>query len=329
MTIGVPLDSYDETLIKVSAQFDKKPSQSFDAVGRMGPAVRDYILHCFDKDFELDRISSHLPFEAFRNLTVDEAAKVRLSSASGFDRSIDEKFEINPTHKLLCKIRNSMWVWEGHQARWNEIVDAYHAIRSFDFDVDGFTITLDHTTGYNERGASQHSRTYLDGVFAYLVHFKGEHVMTIGFSIIGERRLLLQQVQLKNRTGNRWLFRIPGNRLEHVIDRMHAAFTGYHIHIVDGADVAEKSISCYRNERKQVQELKKRTLDALKRDNSDTVRRNDDIARYTATSRRLRRNMMHLKADKPRLAAFYRNTGRYVQGESFHMRELTHYALTA
>src|SRR3546814_1923886 len=65
----------------------------------------------------------------------------------------------------------------------------------------------------------KHSRTPLDGVFAYLVQYKGEHVMTLGFSLINDRQILLQQVQLKNRTGNRWLFRFPENRLEFIIDR--------------------------------------------------------------------------------------------------------------
>src|SRR3546814_4012996 len=80
----------------------------------------------------------------------------------------------------------------------------------------------------------KHSRTPLDGVFAYLVQYKGEHVMTLGFSIINDRQILLQQVQLKNRTGNRWLFRFPENRLEFIIDKFRSAFRGYRIHIVDG-----------------------------------------------------------------------------------------------
>src|SRR3546814_14926469 len=53
--------------------------------------------------------------------------------------------------------------------------------------IEGLEVTLDYTNGYNEQGMGKHSRTPLDGVFAYLVQYKGEHVMILGFSIINER----------------------------------------------------------------------------------------------------------------------------------------------
>src|SRR3546814_5464994 len=132
-----------------------------------------------------------------------------LSASRNFDSKTHDAFDANPSHELLRKIKSSIWRWSLNDKSRNEVVDAYAAIRSFDLGIEGLEVTLDYTNGYNEQGMGKHSRTPLDGVFAYLVQYKGEHVMTLGFSIINDRQILLQQVQLKNRTGNRWLFRFP------------------------------------------------------------------------------------------------------------------------
>src|SRR5581483_4269851 len=129
-------------------------------------------------------------------------------------------------------------------AKWNEVVDAYNALRSFSVMPEkGFELLLDHSTYYNEYGWSHYNRLYLDGVFGYLLLYKGEHVLTIGFSIMGGKRLLIQQVQAPARKGNRALYRLPHNRVEFVIELFERHFEGYELSLVTGESLVEKTLS--------------------------------------------------------------------------------------
>lgn len=185
---------------------------------------------------------------------------------------------------------------------------------------DEFEITLDQTTGRNDYGHSEHSRTYLDGVFGFLVHWKGEHVMTIGFSFAAGRRLLIQQVQNTKRTGNRWLFRLPRNRMEHIIDQFRTAFPKHHIHVADGADYAHRSMESYQGARDRAVENLAR-LDPV-----------EDEGRYAERKSRLEeieQDIAHLEQETERLSRFYRETGRHQQTREWKTNGLRHYALAA
>jgi hypothetical protein len=329
MLLGISLENYDQTLSRVSREFDETPHESFDAIGALGPDVLAYVIANFGEDYVFDMAISYLPFAVFERLTFDQAAKIRYSAGRNFDSKIENAFDADPSHELLRKIKSSIWRWSMGDKSWNEIVDAYAAIRSFDLGLENFTVTLDHTSGYNELGMGKHSRTPLDGVFAYLVHYKGEHVMTIGFSVINGRQILLQQVQLKNRSGNRWLFRFPANRLEFIIDRFRSAFKGFRIHLVDGQSAGEKIVRAYSDSHSHVKKLKADTQSRIKRGIGDVAEQKRDLARHRAKDRELRENIRHLKGDLPRLAAFYSGIGRYQLGTPYRKNDLTHYAILA
>jgi hypothetical protein len=189
----------------------------------------------------------HLPAEAFSRLTFDQICKLRHSSDTMMDNSVEEMFKKDPRYLVIQKIRSSLWRWGSSRGAWNEIVDAYDGLRRFDLGLKGFDIVLDHTTGHNERGYSEHARTFLDGVFGFMVRHNGQHVMMIGFSFAGDGRLLLQQVQSVRQKGNRWLYEFPQRRVEFVIDSLRAAFPEHRVLVVDGAvsrvDRARKSLA--------------------------------------------------------------------------------------
>lgn len=165
----------------------------------------------------------------------------------------DRGAHTDPPAHVLWKIRNAMCRW-GWVDDYNVFVDAYEGIRRLTF-LDGFDVRLDHTRGCNPRGTAQHlfqaqdydsteSIVYLDASMGLLVYHKGEHVLTVGFSPT-RHGILLAQVQLRKKKGNRWLFKLPKNYLELVIDRFHEAFPATPICLVDGASAVFEIRSFY------------------------------------------------------------------------------------
>lgn len=235
---GVPLDFYKQELSHVSEEFDDDPIKTLSIesiIERLRVHEKD-IRHyrslndndSFEKVVDWEHSKTRLHREWFSEFSFDELAKFWLSSTIQtqihhlFQPSWDDAMSLE--HRLIGKIESSRWRWgvEGGE-KWNTLVDFHRAIRTFDFGIEGFEVRLDYSTYYNEKGWSEFSRTYLDGAFGYLIYYKGKHVLTIGFSLCKERHILIQQIQLKNPKGNRWLFKIKNLR-EHVIDRMFATF---------------------------------------------------------------------------------------------------------
>ncbi len=235
MTVaGIALSTYEQgALRKVPFHLDRKPNRSFDLGARLGGRAVEWLRERFgDEDgIDLPAVVHCIPMEIYRNLSLDEMCKVRFSTRTMMQQSVEDAFKGEPRYAVYHKITSSMWRWGCGRPAWNEVVDVYEGIRRFDFGHSDFEVTLDHSTSFNECGYSEHSRTFLDGVFGYLVHHRGEHVMTLGFSVMSGRRLLIQQVQLRNRRGNRWLFKLPRNHLEHAVERFRESFPRHRLYI--------------------------------------------------------------------------------------------------
>lgn len=320
---GVALSTFADTLRKVPVNLNRKPVLAFNAMERIGPHARSYLSARFIAP-EFEKIAHNLPLKAFARLTFDELCKVRFSSTYTMDRSVDDEFRDNPRYTIVHKIANSMWRWGFNRGAWNEIVDAYAGIRDFTLDMPDFEVRLDYTTGHNECGYSEHSRTFLDGVFAFLIYYRGEHVMTVGFSLAGNRRILVQQIQLVKRRGNRFLFRMPTNRVEFFLDRFGAAFPSFTLYLVDGSDVANKSLQSYRNGLANSQERLAKLKGRAELSEWDA----DDLKRHTEAARHFREKIAHLTGDLDRLAALYGATGRYTLGAPLKLNGLTHYRVS-
>lgn len=328
---GIPLNTFAPGAFKeVPDQMGENPAQSFDLAERLGPKVSAWVRaqRGLKPTDDLMKAASSIPMRAYALITRDELCKVQHSTFTMLDASVEDAFKADPTLRLFAKVRSSLWRWGCARGHWNELVAAYEGIRSFDLGHPAFALTLDHTTGYNERGFSEHSRTFLDGVFGYLVHYKAKHVMTIGLSVMGGRRVLLQQVQAKSRTGNRWLYKLPRNLTEHVLDRLAIAFPHHALFVADGADLMGETLQSYRRGLAREREAKQRALRSLGRDPSDESARRR-LASAKADIREFREKIAHARADRPRIAAAYAATGRHVLGKAVKVNGLRHYAVTA
>lgn len=149
----------------------------------------------------------------------------------------DKHFVVN---KLFLSQR---WHWRGKE-QWETIALAYNSIRNFNFG-DGFEVTVDFPR--NSLGWALFDRTtFIDGALGFHIHLKGEHVLTIGFSVTSDRRLLVQQVQLKKSKGNRWLFKLPKDHVSYALDCMAAAFPDFKLHLIVAKSLADQVAQAYR-----------------------------------------------------------------------------------
>jgi len=311
--MGFPLDMFNNPITHVPDDLTKNPNLTVKIAEILGPDLVERLKDHYG-DIDEQEMGRRLPMSAFRKrFTFDQLCKIRYGTIFTMDRTVEEAFEDEPEYALMRKIQNSMWRWGSGSGVWNEVVDAYDAIRSFNIPVDDFEVRLDFTTYHNERGYSRESRTYLDGVFGFLVHYKGEHVMTLGFSIMDARRVLIQQIQLVKRKGNRFLFRLPANRVEFFLQCFAKSFPNHTLCMADGGDIANVSLSSY-----------KRGLENVL----------SSIASYPSASNQeekeyLEASITHLTADAPRLAALYADTGSYTKAGEFSVNGVRHYLLAA
>lgn len=247
--IGVPLCTYKEELRKIPNGV--LPTRTIDRLEeRLTPYAEELAWRALGyKEFDPYRHCHAFPEEFYDTCTFEERVKIYLTSFIQLPRTLDKLFDEDPSYRIMRKLRSSLWRWGycSSETEWNNIVDAYDGIRSFSFGLPDFSVTLDHTTGYNEFGCGEHDRsTYLDGVFGLRVHYHGEHVMTIGFSIASGRKLLLSQIQLKKEKGNRFLFKLPMGRVPYVVSLMKQYFPGFRQYLVDGDSSVAKYLKDFR-----------------------------------------------------------------------------------
>jgi hypothetical protein len=321
--LGLSLSSLRQELYKINDESDKKPARTIESVEeKLKPWMED-IVQIFGKNFSFQEKYYHLPLRWLSGFSFDELCKLWYSSVISMDESVTKLFDTRAEYEVVRKIKSSMWRWGYGRGTWNEVVAAYEGIRSFIFlDHPDFKVRLDYTTGYNDYGYSKFSRKYLDGVFAFLVYYKEKHVMTIGFSFIEGRRILLQQVQLTSRTGNRWLYRVPANRLEHVLECFYQSFPDYKLFVVDGNTLVDKTIENYTSTLRRREEFLA-THRARARENS--VFTEEYLSKEEEFCQILREKRVHLHNDKKRLAAFYESAGRYkLAGETYTCNDLSH-----
>lgn len=307
---GLSLRSLSGELHRVAPEFELEPVMAIQEVERKLGAWGHRFQEEFEREFSLPVDGHRLPLQAFEGFSFDELCKIRYSSGTMMDSSVDNLFQKNARYEVVRKIQNSMWRWDISKGTWNEIVDAYNCIRNFSLNLEGFEIRLDHATYFNEYGSAKYSRVFLDGTFAYLIYYKRRHVLTVGFSLLSNRRLLIQQVQSATQTGNRGLYKLPSNRLEFFIEQFAAQFPGYSLAIIDGKCLVEKTLADY-----------KRSLERIKR--------REGISSTGLDAMKFQKKVRHLKDDSNRLIGFYSNTGRFLRCEPFTKLGLRHHHLVA
>jgi hypothetical protein len=311
--IGFPLDTFNNTLTRVPVHRTKNPALTLNIAEAFGADLLEELKDDYG-DVGVQTLVRRLPASVLlEKLTFDQLCKVFYSRLFMMDRSVEDLFEDSLAHAIVQKIASSMWRWGCGSGVWNEVVDTYNCIRDFNIPLDGFAVSLDFVRGTNERGYARDSQTYLDGIFGFLVHYKGEHVMTLGFSIMKGRRVLVQQVQLTQRKGNRFLFKLPPNRVEFFLACFASAFPRHRLCMADGGDIGNVSLQSYERQLEHV-------LDRIK---------DKPEPRHLQAKVECEQKIAHLTAELPRLAALYANTGKFTQTQSFQVNHVRHYALSA
>jgi hypothetical protein len=318
---GLNLRSFGLDLQKIKPDSEEPVHTISRIQEKLGPWL-EKVERWWEGEFDFLKEYHRLPLKAFEKFSFDELCKLKHSSFFMMDEAIENLFETRVQYEIVRKITSSMWRWGTSRSTWNQIVDAYDNIRRFTLvDDPHFTVRLHYTTGSNAYSYSKFERrVYLDGVFAFFIYYKNTHVLTIGFSVLEGRRLLIQQVQSAQRSGNRYLFKLPPNRLEFAIDVFLKNFPGYKLYVVDGNLLAEKNLAGYRKSlagsRKFCQESKGSSLFSV-----EYLRSVEEACEQTE------KGIEHLEADKYRLAAFYQNAGRHQLDTSslFTAFGLTHY----
>lgn len=323
---GISLSLLAGELFPVGPDHQEKPAETIENwEEKLGPWLewaRDG-----DPKFNLLTDMHRLPLAAFEGFSFDEFCKLRYSTIFTMQKDVDELFESDPQYEFVRKIKSSMWHWGW--GVWNDVVDAHEKIRTFRFGPSpDFSVQFDHSTYHNEFGYSKYARVFLDGELAYLIHYKGKPVMTIGFSIAGGRKLLLQQVQLRERTGNRFLYKLPRNYLEYVIECLSEHFAGYTLYLVDGELLVKRIMRDYENGCEHTRRSVKRAREALAtakpEDREEALRW---FNRQTQELGELETKLAHFKQDAARIIAFYGMTGRYERKEEYSRYHLTHHRL--
>lgn len=147
-------------------------------------------------------------------------------------------FEKN--HPFLAKTDNCLWRY-GCAQSYRHLAESCEKIRALSTGSPDFTLSLTWTTGCNEQGYSEHlygsvKHLYLDAPFGLLVNYKGKHVLTIGFAV-SKYGVFIPQVQLREKHGNRWLYKLPKGYLEWSLDLLANAFSEKTLYLPTGESV--------------------------------------------------------------------------------------------
>ncbi|MES2749495.1 MAG: hypothetical protein V4606_03815 [Patescibacteria group bacterium] len=317
--IGLELSVLTSDLHKVREEYVTNPVRSIENVTEKLARSKQYI-EAYYSSFDFYSQFHELPLNELSDFTFEDLCKMRFSSAKIMDRTVDEVFEKDPNHEVVRKIQSSWWRWGVGKGTWNELVDVYNGIRSYSLGLPPeFELRLDYTTGYNQFGYSKYARTFIDGVFAFLVYHRQKHVMTVSFSVMENRRLLIQQVQLTNPSGNRWLYQLPTARLEFIITAFERSFPNYTLYMIDGASLVNKTLADYQSCINRVQDWLERN-EVVPEGITSATRRHDKLNELAEVTD----GYEHLKDDLPRIAQLYAQCGKYALSKQLVVNQMIH-----
>jgi hypothetical protein len=190
----------------------------------------------------LDR-RHELPEYCFRSFSKEDKLRIKFGSIITMHPTFVDALQMTNEFEVVNKIANSMWRY-GYGQDWNTLVRAYNGLKRFDFG-EGFEARIDMSTGCNTHGFTRYEGAYIDGTFGFLIYYKGKHVLTIGFSFADRKRLLIQQVQLKSKKGNRFLYKLPEHHLDYAIGKMREAFPDMGLYLCVADDQVKRIVQSY------------------------------------------------------------------------------------
>ena len=163
---------------------------------------------------------------------------------------------IRENEPILHKVGNSLFHYGEKRGRdYNALVDGVNGLRALSTDLPGFDFRITYTWSYEAQGTAQHKipckadpekdYIWLDSVFGLMVYYKGEHVLTIGFSI-ADNGIRVSQVQLRSKKGNRFLYHLGCHYFDWAIDVLGRAFGHENLWLVTGDSALDAVIKAYK-----------------------------------------------------------------------------------
>jgi hypothetical protein len=242
---GYPFDLFNDELSKVRMAKEVFPKSLLRKV-----QTSKHFKRYNSETTSLTEVRKRVPFEyeSVCDATFDEVVRARFSYFAILTSECERVFDEEPRFRFAYKIRSSFATWgRGLDAEdWNDFVRAYDAIRYFTFQEEDFSVTLDWARGYHALGWSESSHVFLDGAFALLLHYKQEHVMTIGFSPISGRRILIHQIQLVKKKGNRFLYTLEKPYMSWVLEKVRHGFPTMEVSLIGSESVVRSVAMQYR-----------------------------------------------------------------------------------
>jgi hypothetical protein len=182
--------------------------------------------------FTWRRSGGHIPVDVLmRAFTFTELCRIWM--AEPVQSRLSDYIE--KAHPLLEKIRLSIW-HHGSGRNYNTFARASSGLARLTWP--GAEVRLVCTGKYRCDGPVENvprgTNLWLDNYFGALIYVGGKHMLTVAFGI-GERGIHLTQCQLREKKGNRFLYRLPAHYLDVAIDMLTHAFPDEPLWIVDGA----------------------------------------------------------------------------------------------
>lgn len=202
---------------------------------RANPAAAAWIAENYGEHWNGDWF--HVPIEVMQQaFTTEELLRLWCGSVimSGVSEWVDE------AHPFLRKIAYAHWHYSSGRD-WNLLVEHLAAFRRLRVDIPGFELRLSWTRTINTAAWAEHLRDvcplYLDASFGLLLCFQGKHVLTVGFAPC-DYGIMVAQVQLREKKGNRFLYQLPGHYLDFTLGLLASAFRDP-LWLVTGASATE------------------------------------------------------------------------------------------
>jgi hypothetical protein len=174
------------------------------------------------------------------------AELIRLWYDCIFSSKLDDHFQEH--EPLVWKVQHALWRYScGCSRDYPRFVDCHNGLGRLTVDLPGFDVRITHTRSINTAAWAAHGRDkpiYLDASFGTLVYYRGRHVMTIGFAP-SECGVLIAQVQLREKHGNRFLYKLPMSYLDFALDLIQRAFPRDALYLVTGASTTRAIRAAY------------------------------------------------------------------------------------
>lgn len=212
---------------------------------------------------EIEHLIRYLPQNVFENVfTFEELIRYWHDSfiTSTIERWVEEE------HPLLWKIQNSLWRY-GYLSKdegWEKFSEVLEGLKRISIDYNAyscaeFEIRITHTKTSNTAAWSLHvENLYLDASFGLLVYYKGIHVLTVGFAP-SAKGILVAQVQLRQKKGNRFLYKLHEHYMDFALEILYRAF-GDCLWLVTGKSAVEAIKKSYG---KEASNLKSETMERV------------------------------------------------------------------